>query len=92
MTHIRNNKDRMRYVTLREAGLPLGSGVTEGACKSLPSRAKRSGQRWHNPGVSSVMELRAIDQSERLPRFWRLLHRRYRARVESADGVMEHAA
>jgi len=92
LTYIKNNKDRMRYVSLREAGLPLGSGVTEGACKSLPARAKRSGQRWHDLGVSSVMELRAIDQSERLPRFWRLLHRRYMARVESADGVMEHAA
>jgi len=92
LTYIRNNKDRMRYVTLREAGLPLGSGVTEGACKSLASRAKRSGQRWHNLGVSSVMELRAIQQSERLPQFWHLLHRRYTALVESADGVMERAA
>jgi hypothetical protein len=92
LTYIRNNKDRMRYVTLREAGLPLGSGVTEGACKSLASRAKRSGQRWHNRGVSSVLELRAIQQSDRLPKFWRLLHRRYTALVESADGVMERAA
>ncbi len=89
LTYIRNNKDRMRYVSLREAGLPLGSGVTEGACKSLASRAKRSGQRWHDLGVSSVMELRAIQQSERFPQFWRLLHRRYMAKVEP---VAEKAA
>ena len=83
LTYIENNKDRMRYVTLREAGLPVGSGITEGACKSLVGvRAKRSGQRWHNEGLSSVMELRSIHQSERLPRFWRHLHRRYTARVE----------
>ena len=83
LTYIDNNKDRMRYVTLREAGLPVGSGITEGACKSLVAvRAKRSGQRWHNEGLSSVMELRSIHQSERLPRFWRHLHRRYKARVE----------
>ena len=29
-TFIQNNKDRMRYVSLRKASLPVGSGVTEG--------------------------------------------------------------
>jgi hypothetical protein len=29
------NNDRMRYATLRRAGLPCGSGATEGACKSV---------------------------------------------------------
>jgi hypothetical protein len=86
LTYIESNKDRMRYVTLREAGLPVGSGITEGACKSLVGvRAKRSGQRWHNKGLSSVMELRSIHQSKRLPKFWQHLHRRYKARVELID-------
>ena len=61
LTFIENNGDRMRYVDLREAGLPIGSGATEGACKSLVScRAKRSGQRWHGEGVAAVLTLRAI--------------------------------
>jgi len=90
LTYIENNKDRMRYVTLREAGLPIGSGATEGACKSLVAvRAKRSGQRWHDEGVSAALELRAIQQSERLPGFWRHLHRRYMAQVET---ILEEAA
>ncbi len=85
LTFIENNGDRMRYVALREAGLPIGSGATEGACKSLVScRAKRSGQRWHNKGVAAVLTLRAIHQSERLPRFWGHLSRRYTAMVEKA--------
>lgn len=83
LTFIENNGDRMRYVAHREAGLPIGSGATEGACKSLVScRAKRSGQRWHDEGVGAVLTLRAIHQSERLPRFWSYLSRRYTARVE----------
>ncbi len=83
LTFIENNGDRMRYVALGEVGLPIGSGATEGACKSLVScRAKRSGQRWHGEGVAAVLTLRAIHQSERLPRFWSHLSRRYTARVE----------
>src|SRR5690606_21692055 len=45
--------DRMRYVDLRNAGLPVGSGVTEGAAKTvigrlapnqaIPPRASRGG-------------------------------------------------
>lgn len=93
LTYIQNNKDRMRYVSLRASGLPIGSGTTEGSCKSLAGcRMKRSGQRWHHEGASSVGELRAIHQSERLPRFWRHLHRYYTARVESIEVIQERAA
>jgi hypothetical protein len=76
LTYVENNKDRMRYPSLHAAGLPIGSGATEGSCKSLVgSRMKRSGQRWHPEGAGSVGELCAIHQSERLPRFWPHLHR-----------------
>ncbi len=92
-TYIENNKDRMRYVTLRAAGLPIGSGATEGSCKSLVGgRMKRSSQRWHHEGAGSVGELRAIHQSNRFPRFWRHLHRRYTARVEPILARKEKAA
>ena len=92
-TYINNNKDRMRYVTLRAAGLPVGSGATEGSCKSLAgTRMKRSGQRWHHEGAGSVGELRAIHQSKRLPRFWRHLHRRYTAPVTPVQLMEERAA
>ncbi len=86
LTYIENNGDRMRYVTIREAGLPVGSGMTEGSCKSLVgARVKRSGQRWHDPGVSAVLTFRALHQSDRLPRFWGHLHRRYTASVEPVE-------
>jgi len=66
-TYFANNKDRMRYASLRDAGLPVGSGPTEGACKSLVMvRAKGCGQRWHPNGLDAVLVLRGLDMSERL--------------------------
>jgi len=73
---------RIRYATLKREGLPIGSGVTEGACKSLyAARVKRSGQRWHQDGLTGVLTLRALRQSDRLPRFWRHFKMRYRSTV-----------
>lgn len=84
LVYIRNNKDRMRYATLHRRGLPVGSGVTEGACKSvIARRAKGCGQRWHEDGLGAALTLRAIHRSDRLPRFWKSLSRRYIARIEA---------
>jgi hypothetical protein len=71
LTYIKNNKHLMRYATLRNKGLPTGSGATEGACKSLIMiRAKRCGQRWHSEGVNAVLTLRSLYQNGRLESFW----------------------
>lgn len=62
---------RMRYATARRLGLPVGSGVTEGACKSLiTTRTKRSGQHWRKEGISGVLALRSVHQSERFDDYW----------------------
>jgi hypothetical protein len=85
LVYIANNKDRMRYVTLTTSGLPIGSGVTESAAKTVVGRrAKASGQRWSEPGLRGVLTLRAIHQSDRLRRFWNHLSRRYTAAVAEA--------
>jgi len=85
LTYIANNKDRMRYVTLRRAGLPVGSGVTESAAKTvIGQRATRSGQRWSEHGLRGVLAVRGVLLSDRLPRFWLKLSRRYVANVEPA--------
>ena len=56
LVYIRNNKDRMRYVSLREQGLPVGSGATEGACKSVIGvRTKRASEHWRNVDLGSVL-------------------------------------
>lgn len=81
-TYIENNKDRMRYAKLVARGLPIGSGATEGACKSLVQvRAKGCGQRWLPHGLDGVLVLRGLEMSERLPAAFRELSREYQAVV-----------
>jgi hypothetical protein len=84
-TYLVNNNDRMRYATLRRVGLPCGSGATEGACKSVVTmRAKGSGQRWHDDGVTAALNLRAIYLSQRLPTLWPHFAADYSADVQAA--------
>lgn len=85
LIYLENNKDRMRYVTLAGTCLPIGSGVTESAAKTvIGQRAKNSGQRWGEPGLRGALTLRAIHHSERLPRFWTRFSRSYTAVVQEA--------
>ena len=74
LEYFRNNRHRIRYATSRRRGLPIGSGPTEGACKSVVTmRFKRSGQRWFESGLAPCLSLRALHLSERLrPCFARL--------------------
>ena len=75
----------MHYASLRKQGLPVGSGVTEGACKSLIAiRAKRSGQRWRPHGIDAVLAVRATLQSERLSTVWSLFSRQFAPAVRAA--------
>jgi hypothetical protein len=69
---------RFRYASAKKRGLHQGSGVTEGACKTLiTKRTKRSGQRWRPRGISAVLALRSLLESDRLDRFWPLFAARY---------------
>jgi hypothetical protein len=72
----------MHYARLRAVGLPVGSGVTEGACKSaIQKRANGSSQRWRPEGLEAVLTLRSVHLSERLPRFWANFANAYRKEV-----------
>lgn len=79
LEYFRNNRHRIRYATSRRRGLPIGSGPTEGACKSVVTmRFKRSGQRWFESGLSPCLSLRALHLSERLkPCFARMQAARF---------------
>lgn len=82
MTFFENNAGRVRYAALVARRLPIGSGATEGSCKSvIGMRTKRSGQRWHPDGLEAVLTVRATWLSDRLPQFWSYFAREYRAEI-----------
>lgn len=60
-TYFKNNWKKMIYPEALDKHLPLGSGVTEAACKILvKQRMCRSGMRWKEKGASMLLTLRAL--------------------------------
>ena len=72
ITYYRNNKNRMCYAYQLAHNLPLGSGVTEAACKTVvKQRMCVSGSRWKNSGASCVLALRTLKLTTgRWQQFW----------------------
>lgn len=89
LAFLRKNRHRMRYAEMAERGLPIGSGIVEAACKTLVTqRLKRSGMRWREDGGQAVLTLRALIQSDRFDRGWKLLLRSYKANVVLPKNVL----
>ena len=67
-----NNKGKMGYPQHLKRKLPLGSGVTEAACKTVvKQRMCVSGSRWKDGGASCVLALRTLKlTSGRWRQFW----------------------
>lgn len=71
ITYFTNQKPRMKYSTQVARKLPIGSGVTEAACKTIiKQRLCRSGMKWKDHGASVVLSLRCLDRSNRWEQFW----------------------
>ena len=62
--YVRRHRGWMDYQGYRRRGLPIGSGVTEAACKTVfTQRFKRSGMRWHRATGQVILDLRVIHLS-----------------------------
>jgi len=61
ITYFENNLGRMNYASYRKSHLPIGSGVTEAACKTVvKQRMCGSGMTWKKSGADDVLTLRAL--------------------------------
>jgi hypothetical protein len=59
--YLRDRMAFMRYADYRRWGVPLGSGVTEAACKTVyTERLKLSGMRWKKAGAQTILSLRVL--------------------------------
>jgi hypothetical protein len=59
--YLRKRKPYLDYAAYRARGLPIGSGVTEAACKTLfTQRLKQSGMTWEIDGGQVIVDLRTI--------------------------------
>lgn len=71
VSYFTNQKARMRYYALVKQALPIGSGVTEAACKMIvKQRLCQSGMKWHEKGASIILSLRTLERSNRWEQFW----------------------
>ena len=72
--YLRDHMAHLDYTEYRRNHLPIGSGVTEAACKTVFSqRLKRSGMAWSEAGGQRIVDLRVIHLSG----VWSQVHQSY---------------
>jgi hypothetical protein len=72
--YLRDRMAQLDYVRYRRDHLPIGSGVTEAACRTVfARRLKRSGMSWGVEGGQWIVDLRVIQLSG----VWDEVHRSY---------------
>ena len=77
ITYFRNHHHQMHYVEAIDSNLPIGSGITEAACKVIiKARLCCSGMKWKDKGASIVLSLRALSYTNsRWQQFWDKINR-----------------
>jgi hypothetical protein len=77
ITYFKNHLPKMHYARYRKEHLPIGSGVTEAACKTVvKQRLCGSGMKWKETGTATVLRLRCLVLTEgRWAQFWAKISR-----------------
>jgi hypothetical protein len=66
-----NNTQLLHYDRALADGLPIATGVIEGACRYLvKDRMGRTGARWSSAGAEAVLQLRALRTSGDFDDYW----------------------
>ncbi|MFH0982756.1 MAG: hypothetical protein V2A79_14625 [Planctomycetota bacterium] len=84
LRYIRKRRQRMRYASLVQENLPIGSGATEGTCWLMQDRVKRPGQSWEQAGLRGVLGLRSYAISDRWPQVWAAFADSHRREVRAS--------
>ena len=75
--YLLNHKEMMRYDEYLAAGMPVGTGVIEGACRHLINdRMDITGARWGLERAEAVLKARALRISGDLDAYWDFHKRR----------------
>ena len=79
--YLRKRTKWMRYSEYKKRHIPIGSGITEAACKTVyTQRLKLSGMRWKRDGAQQILTLRTV----LLSRTWATTYARFLATREAA--------
>ena len=72
ISYFTNQKHRMKYAQRVAAHKPIGSGVTEAACKTIVKmRLCKTGAKWKEQGAAIVLSLRCLVYTPgRWEQFW----------------------
>jgi hypothetical protein len=85
-------KQYLAYDEYLKAGLPIATGIIEGACRHLvKDRMDLTGARWSLAGAEAVLRLRALHASHDFDDYWEFHQRNEYQRnhvVHYADGVV----
>jgi len=74
LVYLKNNRHRAAYKTAEDKNLPLATGPTEAAAKSLVGvRMKRSGARYSQHGGQTILTLLAAHKSRRFDALWEII-------------------
>jgi hypothetical protein len=77
--YLRRRTKLMQYHEYQRVNLPIGSGVTEAACKTVVAqRLKLSGMRWMKKNAQTILNLRVVFLSG----IWQPLYREFLERSE----------
>ncbi len=69
--YFRRNDTFMDYPAFLAAGVPIATGVIEGACRHLvQDRMGITGARWDLPGAEAILKLRALHSSGDWDDYW----------------------
>jgi hypothetical protein len=90
--YLEHHKASLRYDQYLDAGLPIATGIIEGACRHLiRDRLTLTGARWSLEGADAILRLRALGASGDWDAYWVYHEQQVHARHHTsqyANGVV----